>query len=280
MEDKRVSLKRLEEIRAIICARDNAILSSLGEYKYMTTHQIRRLYFYMGTEHAVIRATNRALARLREQGVVYSLNRRIGGVRAGSGAYCWTLTAAGHRLLALIGRGEDTGITYKRAHEPSTAFLAHTLAVVETAVKLRELERTGKTCISTLIVEPGNWRQYTALGGMKYLKPDMFAVLESGEYEDHFFIEIDLSTESPCVVIRKCQQYLAYRNSGNEQRDYGVFPFVVWIVPDSKRKDSIKRHIHNELKDDALMFTVITMDELEPMITSGVEAFSQERMSI
>jgi hypothetical protein len=122
----------------------------------------------------------------------------------------------------------------------------------------------------TLSVEPENWRVYSGVGGvLTRLKPDLFVVLASGEYEDHWFLEVDLSTESPAVVIRKCRQYIAYRNTGHEQHNFGVFPFVVWLVPDTKRQESLRRHINSELSGEANWFSVVTMDELESLILNG-----------
>jgi len=273
MEDKRVSRKRLEVVRGILGQREMSILTAISKYKYVTTGQIRRLFFTGGTEGAALRSANRTLARLRDLGAILPLARRIGGVRAGSGAFIWALSAAGVRLLALSG-GDDSAAR-KRHYEPSMAFLTHILAVTETAVRFMEWARIGKISLLSLQVEPETWRQYAGLGGApKHLKPDLFTVTASGEYEDHYFIEIDLATESPAVVIRKCHQYIAYRNTGTAQREHGVFPFVVWLVPDNKRKESLKRHISGELGNHAGMFIVITMDELEPLVAGEVEGLA------
>ena len=58
----------------------------------------------------------------------------------------------------------------------------------------------------------------------------------SGQYEDRWFIEVDLDTESPNKIIDKCERYHKYYRSGLEQQESGVFPLTVWIVPSAERK--------------------------------------------
>jgi len=124
----------------------------------------------------------------------------------------------------------------KRNFEPSPHFVNHTLAVSELNVQLM-----GMAGIAVVDVqfEPNCWRTYSG----NTLKPDLYAVTSDGEYEDSWFFEIDLATEAPSRILSKCEQYQDYYRSGVEQSDYGVFPKVVWIIPDSKRRDSLQGHI-------------------------------------
>lgn len=272
MEDKRISRKQLEAMRHAMGEHEKSILRAIRKYKYMTTDQIRRLHFTAGTDRAALRRTNRTLAKLRDLGLLLPLPRRIGGVRSGSGAYIWALSAAGAKLLVMADGNEQT--SRKRHHEPSHAFLTHTIAITETAIRLHEWDNAGKMSLLTLETEPENWRKYMGLGGaVKYMKPDLFAVTASGEYEDYYYLELDMATESPAVVLRKCEQYIAYRNTGGAQREHGIYPFVVWLVPDEKRKHSLQRHISDKLAEHASIFIAITMDELESVFVDGAEGY-------
>ncbi len=49
------------------------------------------------------------------------------------------------------------------------------------------------------------------------LKPDLFAATKSDGYEDRWFIEIDLSTESPSTIIGKCDRYRDYYRSSKRR---------------------------------------------------------------
>ena len=100
-------------------------------------------------------------------------------------------------------------------------------------------------------------------------KPDLFAVTVSGAYEDRWFVEVDLATESPAKVIEKCQRYHAYYRTGLEQEESGVFPLTVWIVPTNERKERLIEHIRKAFDKQPRLFAVITQKELKNLIRNG-----------
>ena len=100
MNGRRISRRRLEDIRASLSNRDRRILTSVAARRFLTTRQICRLHFAdKMTEPAALRSANRALDKLRGLQLLVALERRIGGVRAGSGSYVWSLGHIGARLL-------------------------------------------------------------------------------------------------------------------------------------------------------------------------------------
>jgi hypothetical protein len=215
-----------------------------------------------------LKGANRGLKKLRELGLTGALERRIGGVRAGSGSRIWYLTDGGERLLRL-----DGGVTRprRRFFEPSPHFLSHTLAVAECYVQLTEICGGRGLELTAPDLEPSCWRPFNHIGKMVTLRPDLFAVTVCGEYEDRWFFEMDLSTEAPIRVMEKCRRYHDYYRSGLEQQRHEVFPLVVWIVPDEARKTSLTAHIRDEFKKQPRIFIVITPDELEALIRQGID---------
>lgn len=276
---KRLSNRYLIETLERLNERDLALLETVRICRYITSHQIMRLHYPRKATFSLlasIRATNRHLHRLSECGLLTCLERRIGGVRAGSGTNVWRLSEAGQRLLLLARRidGTDSKRSIrKRYHEPTLQFLKHRLAISELYVRLRELVTTNHGRNATLDkaeLEPACWREYAGSLKSLALKPDLYAVTSSSEYEDHWFFEVDLATESPVVVVRKCEQYIRYYQSGTEQHKAGVFPRVVWLVPTDKRKETIARHIGERLSEgNSSLFTVIVLDELASLILNG-----------
>jgi len=265
----RISKRQLETLDRKLSDRDKAILRSLQSCKYLTTIQIKRLHFTdNATPKAAHLAANRGLSKLQDYGLISALNRRIGGAQYGSSSYIWLLSEVGDRLLNL-NRTEHA--PRKRFFEPSSAFLLHTLAVSEIYLQTIEIcERHDLKLVKTEL-EPNCWRNYTGEDGKPTtLRPDMFAVTSNEEYENNWFIEMDLDTESPCVVLEKCQRYVYYYKTGTEQKKTGVFPLVVWVVPSVARKESLQRNIarSRELKIKNA-FLVITPDELEGLIQKG-----------
>ena len=125
--------------------------------------------------------------------------------------------------------------------------------------------------LSSLQPEPECWRPYSERGTHITLKPDLYAVTVSGEYEDRWFFEVDLDTESPAKVIEKCQRYHQYYRTGLEQKAAGVFPLTVWIVPDTGRRDRLAAAIRTAFDKQPRLFAVITGDELAHLIKYGGE---------
>ncbi len=132
-----------------------------------------------------------------------------------------------------------------------------------------EICRKNGPQITALQLEPECWRAYSSAGVSCSLKPDLYAVTVTEEYEDRYFIEVDLDTESPAKIIEKCQKYHAYYRSGLEQEASEMFPLTVWIVPSAARKEKLIRHLKEAFDKQARLFAVIACDELEHLILEG-----------
>lgn len=270
-EDKdggqRLSKKQLIQLDGILTQKDKLVLLHLQRHRYLMSSQVQRLIFTDSpTPSAALRATNRCLKKLRETGLVDHLARRIGGVRAGSGSAICYLTHAGERFLR---SHEHQTAPIRRFFEPSPYFLAHTLAVAEISIRLTEICRERRMELALLQPEPECWRTYSEYGVQVSLKPDLYAATVSGEYEDRWFFEIDLDTESPAKVIEKCRKYHQYYRSGLEQKESGVFPLTVWIVPGESRKQHLLSHIRSAFEKQPRLFAVITDKELEGLVRYG-----------
>lgn len=264
---QRVSRKQLVEIDSRLGERDRELLATVQKYRYLMTGQIQRLLFTdAANSSAGLRAASRNLKKLCEFGLVDSLSRRIGGVRAGSGSLIWHITHAGERLLRLH---DNRAFPIRRHFEPSAYFLAHTLAVAGTAIQLIEICRKHEPEMLSLQLEPKCWRTYSNAGVSCSLKPDLYAATMSEEYEDRYFIEVDLDTESPAKIIEKCQKYHAYYRSGLEQEESEMFPLTVWIVPSAARKEKLIRQLREAFDKQAKLFAVITCEDLEHLILEG-----------
>ena len=264
---RRISKRQLLEIDSRLGERDRQLLAAVQQYRYLMTGQIGRLLFTDAANlSAGLRAASRNLKKLSELGLISSLSRRIGGVRAGSGSFIWHLTHAGERLLRLH---DNRAFPVRRHCEPSPYFLAHTLAVAEIAIKFTEICREHEPQITALQLEPECWRAYSSAGVSLSLKPDLYAATTTEEYEDRYFIEVDLDTESPAKIIEKCQKYHAYYRSGLEQEESEMFPLTVWVVPSDSRKEKLIRHLKEAFDKQAKLFAVITCDELEHLILDG-----------
>ena len=256
---------------------DTQILYFLSQARFATTNQLARLFFASSVRaDTAIRRTNFALQSLKKAGLVSHLKRRIGGARRGSASYVWQITFQGLKLL----KSQDDSITlrYKNQYEPTQHHVEHTLAITEIFVEtLETAQNSEKLSLETFSFEPNSWRSYQKLSGIgRTLKPDAYLELVSQEYEDHYFLEIDRRTESLSRIVNTCKKYIEYYRSGIEQRQKEVFPFVLWIVRDDKRKLAILKAIQKELYNFWELFTVITLEEYPDYIKGGMANESKE----
>jgi len=239
------------------------LLQTLQEHRFATSHQLTRLTMHRyGNRRSAIRQTSRHLRELHRQHYLVRLERRIGGWQGGSGVSIWTLSTKGVRHLS-------GGSRRVRPHHHTTTFLHHSLAVTEARVTLHEAARQFRRDLEVQ-VEPHCWRRHIdGHGTVITLKPDLAATVTGDEYIDRYFIEVDRDTENPARVIAKCWRYLQHQRSGEEQREHGVYPAVVWLVPHETRKQQIATAIVSEPGLPKDLFTVITMSELYLLIRDG-----------
>lgn len=255
MSAQRLGRRGLERVRNRLSDRDLAILHSVDAFRLLSTRQVEALHFHgHATELTGARSARRVLERLTRDRVLVRLERRIGGVRAGSASYIYAVGPAGHRVIH-----DDSS---RRWREPSEAFVAHTLAVADLVVALTEQGREGKVELVEYETEPSCWRDYPRpMTGAQTLKPDLFVVTATEESELRWFVEIDLGTESGTAIVRKCRTYHAYWQSGIEQDRHDVFPKVLWVADTPRRAGLIRRAISKARSLHEPLFDVTTTEE-------------------
>ena len=269
---ERISNLRLGEIELTLSKKERSILRSLLQFHFLNTDQLRRLFFSEG--HTTLQAsktnTLKILHRLRRHGLINHLDQQYKLGCYGPKVYIWFLTEAGYRLLNL---GTEQDGKRKRFSEASSTFLNHTIAVAECYIQFTEICQAEPTLsIRCLDIEPDCWRAFQKDGKAVSLRPDLYAETLCGEYRDRWFIEMDLDTEALPVVIEKCHRYQQYYMTNKEQTATGKFPVVLWIVPNSRRKESIIDQIKGTFGNRYVhMFLVITPDELHGVLLNGVK---------
>ena len=252
--------------------REWAILRDLARVRLLTGRHVQRLHLHDGSPLTQARRTRSTLQRMSDMGLVHRLERRIGGLHGGSSGFVIGLAAKGQRLVS--GVGPAGGRRLRKPWESSWRFTHHVLAVSELYVQLREAERAGALELHEFDAEPAGWRFWTGLHGERLiLKPDAFVVLSVGDIEHRSFVELDRATESLTVIRKKAASYIAYYDAGSEQQRFGIFPRVLFVVPDEKRKEQV---VDVLAKLDALywrLFQVVTIEQaVWALIGSPTEA--------
>lgn len=260
----------LVELVEQLSGRDIAVLDLIADHRFLTSRHVERFCFH---DHASAvtgaRSARRVLARLERDRLIERPIRRVGGLMAGSASSIWMLTSVGQRLRSMRAGNGAVG----RVRAPGERFIAHYLAIADARLALVEAARRSQLVLTRLQLEPSCWHRYTGLGGSReILKPDLAAVTATShdaDYEDHWFIEIDRGTESLPTLIRQCRAYEAFRHTGQLQLDGGVFPVVVWVVPDQIRADKLRATIRASRGLDAALYRITTPDGLVDLIAGG-----------
>ena len=250
-----VSARGLAQLRERLSERDLAIMRQVAELRLMSARQIQAVHFPNAehdNERAATRARQRVLGRLIRERLLTCLERRIGGVRAGSAGFVLALGPVGQRVLALDN-------SRRRAYEPTLRFVDHTLAVSQLVVDVAVASHRGWLDVLDVQAEPRCWRALSGMDRRRVLRPDAYLVLGCGEFELHWFIEVDRASESLPVVVRKCHLYADYYQSGKEQAARGgIFPRVCWIVPDELRAERVRQAIARDRTLPERLFVVTT----------------------
>lgn len=232
-----VGSARRERLRSSLAERDWATLHCVARHRFLATEQLQRFVFQgHASASTAARTTRRVLSRLARDGLLRSLPRRQGGPLGGSTPSVWQLAPAGARLL----RGEGASV-------PTTRFLAHCLAVAEAHLAVLAAA-TAKGWTANVEIESEGARPYTGAGGEQLtLRPDICVRVTGedadGRFEDAWFIEVDLGTESLPTLLKKCAQYEAYRAQGIEQAAHGSFPLVLWLLTHTSRAEELGRRV-------------------------------------
>ncbi|MEU6351058.1 replication-relaxation family protein [Streptomyces sp. NPDC047072] len=245
---------RLAQLAHDLTVPEQQLLRELGTVHLATTNHLSRLAFGWYGWPTARRLGHRHVQRLVRFGLIQRYVNRSRDRKVGPAGYVLALTADGAALNGSAARRQQ-----RRTWEPSEAFLAHRLAITELYVQLVEEHRVGGPTVSRFEAEPDCWRFYLGgYGERSSVKPDAYLRLELDRRELSWFVEIDRGTEAPRHIAAKCAVYAAYELADVEQRQRGVFPGILFIVPTERRAQSIQAVIDRQPPDSRDLFRVAT----------------------
>lgn len=259
-------------------ASERTVIEAVAKLRLATHAQLTALLALPESDSSAssaARTTRRVLARLTALRVLARLERRIGGRRAGSAGYVYYLGPVGQRLVAYW---QGHGLTRGRFRpEPGGRYVRHRLAVSEFYVQTRLAANAGTLDLLSFQAEPDCWRRYVdGFGGQTVLKPDAYVRLGLGAYEDCFFVEVDLGSESRMVIARKLRAYLDYFQSGVEEAAHGVFPRVLVLTNTAERQTALVNVCARLPSEAWALFTVTTLDQALAAMTGNIDADARE----
>ncbi len=227
----------LAELRRGLSNRDMAIAQSVFDFRFLSGGHLQVLHFdgEHQTPASTARSARRVLNRLVSLGVLRRLERRIGGVRAGSASFVYGLEYAGHRLVR-------SGHDRQGWFEPSITFLDHTLAIADVFVAVVYASKSGQIQLISYETEPKTWRSLPGYGATDTLRPDLRLAIGRDDLEFHWWVEVDRGSEHLSTVLKKCRQYESYWRSGPAEFQE-VFPRVAWLTTTPRRQHRITEGI-------------------------------------
>ncbi|MGN6373688.1 MAG: replication-relaxation family protein [Solirubrobacteraceae bacterium] len=253
---------RLHQLASSLSDLDWQLLGFVHDSRFATGGQLIRTFWQTADRQAnAARAGRRALKRLSDWRVLDPLPRKIGGRRSGSEGIVYRTGRAGVRLLA------TRGITGPRTEMPGALHLDHTLATTELVVRLREANHQRELELIAAQQEPDCWRVYVGAGMVRRrLNPDLFLRVGAGEAEDRWMVEVDLASESGRTIARKTARYLEHYRSGDEQRETGTYPRVLWTAPDEQRASQLREVLEAVPAEGRALFSVCLFDAAVTLI--------------
>lgn len=240
----RVRTAHVEWVAERLGGRDRAIMASVDRLRLVSSLQLERLHFAELSEPSRARIRRRVLARLVAWRVLMTLERRIGGVRAGSSGLVYALDSCGQQLVRLSAADKGNA-NARRAYIPSVALVGHTLAVTELYASLTELSRAAGFEVITFVTEPACWWP-NGYGGV--LKPDAYLCLASATFSDSWWLEQDQGSEHLPTIKHKLRTYLDFASHGLGPS--GVIPRVLVSVASDARREAVE-HIIRRLPEPA-----------------------------
>lgn len=238
--------------------RDWTVVETVNLLQVASGQQLERLCFAgLPNERSRTVTRSRVLGRLVRERVLVPVGRRVGGSGRGSTVQAFALDTAGRQLLVRRQLAEAQQVRVRRPGVPGGRTIRHRLAVSELYTELTEQARFDGLTVATFKAEPAAWWP-NGTGGP--LKPDAYVVLARGDgVRDHWWVEVDLATESLPTVRAKVAAYLDFRRRGERGPD-DVLPWLLISTVGARRRAAIAQLVRR-LPEAAELVTVVESGE-------------------
>lgn len=220
---RRVRGDYVEWVGERLSDRDWQIIETVNRLRLVSGSQLDRLHFAALAGHARVVVRGRVLRRLAQWQALAVLPRRIGGPARGSAGAVFTLGVVGARLCAERQATTNAALRVRQPVAPTERSIRHTLAVSELCVGLVERARIQGAHVITFEAEPASWWP-NGVGG--FIKPDAYTILAWGNVREHWWVEVDLATESLPTIKRKLTAYIEVVERG-QLGPHGLIPRVL-----------------------------------------------------
>src|SRR6266542_1641815 len=257
----RASRSQTEWVVNRLSGRDWQIIQAVNQLRVISGEQLQRLFFFsLPSTRSQVASRTRALRRLMAWRVLAPLERLIGGAGRGSSGSAFSLNSVGQRLIAQQQHADAQPLRVRRPGTPGDRTLRHAMAVTELYIRLVELGRVQGFTTTEFATEPACWWP-NGLGG--FVKPDAYVGLVLGDVVDHWWVEVDMATESLPTLRRKLETYLDFVRRGQLGPD-GVVPRVLVSTVSERRRDAVCELVRRLPSPAEALFTVVENERAAP----------------
>ncbi|MEO5499459.1 MAG: replication-relaxation family protein [Candidatus Saccharimonadales bacterium] len=224
--------------------RDLQIIRFAARFGQVTKQHVRAVIF---ADNVSATPCDRAMKRLVDQRLLARIEiRTVGGANGGSGQYVFQVGSAGWNLAETEG-----------SYWLSKSVKYHSLAIADIYCDIY-----NKLDIVTYSTEPDTHEKINYVA----IQPDMYVVLNLAGRERRAWIEADLGTERPKQLRDKMARYNHAWNGAPER--WNPWPFVIWIVPDVKRRAELESLIKLEPAESQGMYRVCLFEDVVQTLAS------------
>lgn len=236
--------------RGALSPRDAQVVDLVGRFRLFSAEGLGEVLFYENRSKTPL---DRALKRLTDSGHLARLGRMVGGFGGGSGQYVYQLGRTGWRYLGKPG-----------GYRPLRVIDHHALTIADCFVMLKRLERSGELTVVRYDADPASRLQV----GDLLLTPDAYVELgiAATRLKFAFWLEIDRDTENAEVIRGKCVRYWRAFQSWDDD----VFPYVVFVVPEARRRSELERVIAGGPEEAQPIFQVCELDTFGELIHRNI----------
>lgn len=231
---------RLDEHNQIpISERDALLVRTVYSYRFLTSEQAARLFSWSE------QLSNLYLGQLAETGYLAAIKRPT--LQPLTVQVVYALDQRGANLLASLSGVDRKQIRWRKYHnQVKLLFLEHRLAVNDFRIALVLGAPRGPYGIEKWIYEPviREWSvdDPDELAPPLALRPDAYTAVTAGPRRLHFFVEVDMGTESHAHFASKIRRYLAFKESRLFPARFGGRSFrILTVAPTKTRVASLKR---------------------------------------
>jgi hypothetical protein len=218
-----------------LTARDADVVRLVGRLGQVSSSHIRAVLF-CGLSSTTL---DRSVSRLLDARYLHRVGRRASGDAIGASPFVYQVGVKGWQFCGMVG-------SYQR----SSAVNEHSLGIADAYVLLVEAERAG-------IIKVLGFELEQSVGGGRADAWAEIGVIGRG-HKFQYFLEIDLGSERPIRIEEKCAAYWsAYISSEAE-----YWPYVVFVVPDKRRRREVGRILGSLQPEQQALFRVLLAQDL------------------